>query len=185
MQRLSLTKSKVSSIESEEKVSADLAKNTTKPTHPDKKLYMKPSQHAKQARLVPLSNETRPPGRRRQTLDIRRTICRAPADLCGKNVRQGILRATASRVAEAAEVIDAYLTIYLERTEQLAKRTSPMMQALLYRRAQRFVRCSPLPLNVMSAACNENNREEGDRGTRTLLLTSKRFEQYSSRQTTA
>ncbi|KAF4143305.1 hypothetical protein GN958_ATG07518 [Phytophthora infestans] len=67
----------------ERKVSAALAVYFTKTTRPDMKLYMKPTQHAKQSQLAPLS---------------------------AKEVRQGIRRATPARIAAAATAIDSYLT---------------------------------------------------------------------------
>ncbi|KAG6970025.1 hypothetical protein JG687_00002850 [Phytophthora cactorum] len=40
------------------KVSSALAKYTTKTTRPDMKLYLKPSQHAKQAQFMALTSKT-------------------------------------------------------------------------------------------------------------------------------
>ncbi|KAG6952951.1 hypothetical protein JG687_00012683, partial [Phytophthora cactorum] len=73
------------------KVSSALAKYTTKTTRPDMKLYLKPSQHTKQAQFMVLASET--PGQLPQA----------------EEVRQGIRRATPTRIAEAAEAIDSYL----------------------------------------------------------------------------
>ncbi|KAF1776115.1 hypothetical protein PC129_g16856 [Phytophthora cactorum] len=80
------------------------------------KLYLKPSQHTKQAQFMVLASETWPGmlaearanyHKQKKTFDgafvVHLLIYAA------KEVRQGIRRATPTRIAEAAEAIDSYL----------------------------------------------------------------------------
>jgi hypothetical protein len=106
---------KVYSI-ADEKVRSALALYSTKTTQPNSKLYIKPSQHAKQAQLVQLSADTWPGmlAKARANYSKQKTFS-GPFVVhlhmyAAKEVRQGIRRATPARIAEAATAIDSYLS---------------------------------------------------------------------------
>ncbi|KAI9991069.1 hypothetical protein PInf_018690 [Phytophthora infestans] len=93
---------------------------STKTTRSDKKLYLKPSQHAKQAQFVALASENwhemlakaRANYHKQKTFDgpfVVHVLMYA-----AKEARLGIRRATPARIAEATEVIDSYMA---ERAE--------------------------------------------------------------------
>ncbi|KAF1791871.1 NAD(P)-binding domain [Phytophthora cactorum] len=79
------------------------------------KLYLKPSQHAKQAQFMALTSETWPGMlvqaranyHKQKTLDGPFVVHMFM--YAAKEVRQGIRRATSTRIAEAAEAINSYL----------------------------------------------------------------------------
>ncbi|KAI9991066.1 hypothetical protein PInf_018687 [Phytophthora infestans] len=104
----------------DERVKLALANYSTKTTRSDKKLYLKPSQHAKQAQFVALTSENwhemlakaRANYHKQKTFDgpfVVHVLMYA-----AKEARQGIRRATPARIAEATEVIDSYMA---ERAE--------------------------------------------------------------------
>ncbi|ETM43620.1 hypothetical protein L914_10977, partial [Phytophthora nicotianae] len=99
----------------EEKVSSALTKYNTKTTRPDRKLYLRPSQLAKQAQFVAMTSKTwsgklvqvRANYHKQKTFDgpyVVHLLLHA-----ANEVRQGIRRVTPARIAEAADAIDTYL----------------------------------------------------------------------------
>ncbi|KAG3200748.1 hypothetical protein PC128_g4373 [Phytophthora cactorum] len=80
------------------------------------KLYLKPSQHAKQAQFMVLASETWPgmlaearANYHKQKKDVRWRIRRASAHVCCKRSTPRHSRTTPTRIAEAAEAIDSNL----------------------------------------------------------------------------
>ncbi|KAG6945774.1 hypothetical protein JG688_00016388 [Phytophthora aleatoria] len=144
------------------KVSSALAKYTTKTTRPDMKLYLKPSQHAKQAQFMALTSKT--PGQLPQAEDV----------------RQGIRRATSTRIAEAAEAIDSYLAERqdvrvgniarthwgISHAHQPDDASVTLPESATFRKMQH--------LDAMSASRHEGDREEGVYRTLTVILNSSR-----------
>ncbi|KAG6945655.1 hypothetical protein JG688_00016457 [Phytophthora aleatoria] len=143
-------------------VSSALANYTTKTTRPDVKLYLTPSQHAKQAQFMALTSET--PDQLPQA----------------EEVHQGIRRATPIRITEAAEAIDSYLA---ERQDVRVGSIARTHWAISHTRQPDDAGVS-LPegatfrqmqhLDAMSAARHEGNREEGIYRTLTLRLNDSR-----------
>ncbi|KAG6947525.1 hypothetical protein JG688_00015498 [Phytophthora aleatoria] len=144
------------------KVSSALAKYTTKITRPDMKLYLKPSQHAKQAQFMALTSET------------------WPGMYAAKEVRQGIRRATPTRIAEAAEAIDSYLVERQDvRVGDIARMHWAISQAhqsddagVTLPESAGFRQMQHL--DAMSASCHEGDREEGVYRTLTVSLNGSR-----------
>ncbi|KAG6944741.1 hypothetical protein JG687_00017681 [Phytophthora cactorum] len=143
-------------------VSSALAKYTTKTTRPDVKLYLTPSQHAKQAQFMALTSET--PDQLPQAEDV----------------RWPIRRASPTRIAEAAEAIDSYLAERqdvrvgdIARTHWAISHTGQpddagvtLPESATFRQMQH--------LDAMSAARHEGDREEGVYRTLTLSLNGSR-----------
>ncbi|KAG2778963.1 hypothetical protein PC129_g2501 [Phytophthora cactorum] len=167
-------------------VSSALAKYTTKTTRPDVKLYLTPSQHAKQAQFMALTSETWP-----GMLAQARTNYHKQKTFDGpfvvhllmyaaNKVRQGICRATPTRIAEAAEAIDSYLAERqdvrvgdIARTHWAISHTGQpddagvtLPESATFRQMQH--------LDAMSAARHEGDREEGVYRTLTLSLNGSR-----------
>ncbi|KAF1786517.1 hypothetical protein GQ600_358 [Phytophthora cactorum] len=144
------------------KVSSALAKYTTKTTRPDMKLYLKPSQHAKQAQFMALTSET--PDQLPQAEDV----------------RWSIRRATPTRIAEAAEAIDSYLAERqgvrigdIARTDwAISQAHQPDDAGVTLPESATFRQMHHL--DAMSASRHEGDREDGVYRTLTVSLNGSR-----------
>ncbi|KAF1793364.1 hypothetical protein GQ600_7931 [Phytophthora cactorum] len=152
----------------------------------DGKLYLKPSQHAKQAQFMALTSETWPGMlaqaranyHKQKTLDGPFVVHMLM--YAAKEVRQGIRRATSTRIAEAAEAIDSYLAERQDVRVGKVSRTHwgishahqpddasvTLPESATFRKMQH--------LDATSASRHEGDREEGVYCTLTVILNSSR-----------
>ncbi|KAG3139323.1 hypothetical protein PC128_g25381 [Phytophthora cactorum] len=150
------------------------------------KLYLKPSQHAKQAQFMALTSETWPGMlvqaranyHKQKTLDGPFVVHMFM--YAAKEVRQGIRRATSTRIAEAAEAINSYLAERqdvrvgniarthwgISHAHQPDDASVTLPESATFRKMQH--------LDAMSASRHEGDREEGVYCTLTVILNSLR-----------